>query len=235
MRTLIVDHERSARAELRRLLAAHPQVRIVGEAADGEEALMLAAEFAPQLCFLNVHLPGLCGLEVASRLSPQCQVIFCTGRDDFAVEAFRLNALDYLLKPIAATRLSHALSRMPAAQGSEQSMLGEQDALLLKFGEAVRLVKVREIERIESVGNHAAMRTPYGTGYVVCSLNRIEKRLNPTVFFRAGRSVILRLEAISMLHQDVGHGLLAELKSGSKVRVSRRAAQMLRRQFERFA
>jgi two-component system LytT family response regulator len=101
MRALIVDDERIARAELTRLLAAHPEIEISGEARNGEEALELIARLVPDLLFLDIQMPGLTGFELLERLDQVPQVIFTTAYDQYAIQAFEVSALDYLLKPIA--------------------------------------------------------------------------------------------------------------------------------------
>src|SRR5262245_57536022 len=117
MNALIVDDERLARVELRRLLSAHPEIAIVGEAADGAGALEAAARLAPDLLFLDIQMPGMTGFELLERLEDVPQVIFTTAHDAFAIKAFEVNALDYLLKPIAPERLAAALERLRPVPG----------------------------------------------------------------------------------------------------------------------
>lgn len=229
IRTLLVDDERLARAELRRLLDAHPQIEIIGEAADAEQALALIGELGPDLVFLDIQMPGSSGLQLAAEIEDRCLFVFCTAFDSFAIDAFGLNALDYLVKPVEAERLARTLARLPAGSGANEAPTLPMDhGLLLKFGESARIVRLREIDRFDSVGNHAAVHTRHGVAHVLSSLNRIEKRLDPAHFFRVNRSCILRLDAIVQLDPDVGYGLVARLRDGSEIDVSRRAAQQLR-------
>ena len=111
MKTLIIDDERLARLELRRLLAAHPEVEIAGEARSGTEALEMIADLAPDLIFLDIQMPGMTGFELLESLEDVPQVIFTTAYDQYAIRAFEVNALDYLLKPIAPERLAAGFSR----------------------------------------------------------------------------------------------------------------------------
>ena len=111
MKALVIDDERLARLELRRLLAAHPEVEIMGEARDGEEALALIAKLGPDLIFLDIQMPGMSGFDLLERLEDLPQVIFTTAYDEYALKAFEVNALDYLLKPVAPARLAAALAR----------------------------------------------------------------------------------------------------------------------------
>lgn len=229
IRTLIVDDERIARAELRRLLSAHPQVEIVGEAEHAQAALEALEVLQPDLAFLDIQMPGTSGLELAAQIQQRCQFVFCTAFDSFAIDAFGLNALDYLVKPVESDRLARTLARLPAGSSTHEAPTLPMDhGLLLKFGESARIVRLREIDRFDSIGNHAAVHTRHGVAHVLSSLNRIEKRLDPAHFFRVNRSCILRLDAIVQLDPDVGYGLVARLRDGSEIDVSRRAAQQLR-------
>jgi two-component system LytT family response regulator len=235
IRTLIVDDERIARLELRRLLAAHPQIQIVAEAENADIALAALAEHSPDLAFLDIQMPGASGLQLAEAIDDRCQFVFCTAFDSFAIDAFGLNALDYLVKPVEPERLARTLARVaPRASGNPVACLPMEHGLLLKFGDSARIVRLREISRFDSVGNHAAVHTPHGIAYVLSSLNRIEQRLDPDHFFRVNRSCILKLDAIRTLEPDVGYGLVARLADGSEVEVSRRAAQLLRARMDAF-
>ncbi|MBE5316969.1 MAG: response regulator transcription factor [Xanthomonadales bacterium] len=230
IRTLLVDDERLARAELRRLLAVHPQIEIVGEATHAQEALLAMEQLQPDLAFLDIQMPGMSGLQLAEHIEDRCQFVFCTAFDSFAIDAFGLNALDYLVKPVEPERLARTIARLrpPEAPSTAVATLPMEHGLLLKFGESARIVRLRDIERFESVGNHAAVYSAHGQSFVLSSLNRIEQRLDPAHFFRVNRSCILRLDAIRSLEPDVGQGLIARTASGVEIEVSRRAAQQLR-------
>src|SRR5229473_2202269 len=112
MRALIIDDERLARVELKRLMTAHPEVEIAGEARSGEEALALIPKLAPDLIFLDIQMPGMTGFDVLERLEDLPQVIFTTAYDEYALKAFEVNALDYLLKPVVPARLAAAIARV---------------------------------------------------------------------------------------------------------------------------
>jgi two-component system LytT family response regulator len=234
IRTLLVDDERLARAELRRLLGAHPQVEIVAEAEHADAALAALDEHQPELAFLDIRMPGISGLQLAADIEDRCQFVFCTAYDSFAIDAFGLNALDYLVKPVDPERLARTLARVQPRSAGAAVALPMEHGLLLKFGDSARIVRLREIDRFDSIGNHAAVHTPHGLAYVLSSLSRIEQRLDPAHFFRVNRSCILRLDAIRSLEPDVGQGLIARLANGTEVEVSRRAAQQLRAQMGGF-
>lgn len=235
IRTIVVDDERLARAELKRLLSAHPQIELVGEASNGEEALTLLKSVQPDLAFLDIQMPGIDGLALAAQIDPGCQFVFCTAFDSYAIDAFGLNALDYLVKPIVPERLARTLSRIPARSTQNSTpALPMEHGLLLKFGERSRIIRLFEIDWIQSVGNHAAVHSKHGVAYVLSPLSRIEDRLDPQYFCRVNRGAIIRLDAIRSLDADVGLGLIATLHSGQTVEVSRRAAQQLKARFDAF-
>src|SRR5713226_5053348 len=112
MRALIIDDERLARVELKRLMTAHPEVEIAGEARGGEEALALIPKLAPDLVFLDIQMPGMTGFDLLERLDDLPQIIFTTAYDEYAIKAFEVSALDYLLKPIVPARLAAALAKV---------------------------------------------------------------------------------------------------------------------------
>ncbi len=243
-KTLIVDDERLARSELKRLLQAHPNIEIVAEADSADSARdILAQQPDISLVFLDIQMPGTNGLELAAELRPNLFFVFCTAFDSYALDAFALNALDYLVKPIVPQRLAQSLSRLPAATAGNamapeqhsQNYLPDSHGLLLKFGENSRIVRLSEICRFESVGNHSAVYTPYGKSFVLSSLSRIEQRLDPQQFFKASRADIIRISAITALEPGVAAGsMLALLQDGQQIDVSRRQVQQLKTLFGGF-
>lgn len=242
IRTLIVDDERLARAELKRLLSAFAQVEVIGEAANAEQARDLIDELKPDLVFLDIQMPECTGLELAADLQPSLQFVFCTAFNSYALDAFSLNALDYLVKPVNPERLAKTLERaqqktQPAATVAQptQNYLPDSHGILLKFGESSRIVRLAEIARFESIGNHTAVYCPYGKSFVLSSLSKIEQRLDPQYFFKASRADIIRLDAIERIEPGVATGsLLAVLQNGQQVEVSRRQALALKQAFAGF-
>lgn len=234
IKTLLVDDERLARAELSRLLQAHPQISIVGQAANADEALTLLSQLEVDLVFLDIQMPGLSGLELAAQLDADLQFIFCTAFDSYALDAFGLNALDYLLKPINPERLAKALARFQNKQHDEpqRNYLPENHGLLLKFADSSRIVRLSDITRFESIGNHSAVYTSYGKSFLHSSLSKIEQRLDPQQFFKASRADIIRVSAIEQLENGVAVGsMLAIMQDGQQVEVSRRQVQVLKQLF----
>lgn len=225
MTALIVDDERLARNELRRLLAAHPEIEIGGEARNVEEALQLAVEVKPDLLFLDIQMPGQNGFELLERLERVPQVIFTTAYDEYALKAFEVNAIDYLLKPIAPERLAAALERV----GSRRSavMPGTQQ-IFVRDGERCWFVRVNEVALLESEGNYTRLYFGQNRPLLLKSLNYLEGRLDTAMFFRASRKHILNLTFIESISPGVGGGFLVKLKTGHEVEMSRRQSQRFR-------
>ena len=241
IKTLIVDDERLARAELKRLLSQHPEIVVVAEAASVADARDLLEKLAIDLIFLDIQMPEVSGLEFAAELNPQLQFVFCTAFNSYALDAFALNALDYLVKPLDPKRLANTLQRVkqhtePGQTADDSTnFLPEQHGLLLKFGDVNRIVRLCEISRFESIGNHSAVYTPYGKSFLLSSLSRIESRLDPQYFFKSSRADIIRIDHIRQLEPGMAAGtMLAVLNDGSEVEVSRRQLQTLKQRFSGF-
>ncbi|MFH7044364.1 LytR/AlgR family response regulator transcription factor [Paucibacter sp. JuS9] len=229
LRLLIVDDERLARQELRRLLAAHAEVEIVGEASHGEQVLPLQRELRPDALLLDVQMPGMDGLAVARALGVEARIIFCTAHADFAVEAFDLNAFDYLVKPVEPARLGEALERLRRAL-PHSLLLPDDHRVLLRRGERMALVRLGDITLIESRDNYLSLQTPDGEYLLAGSLARLLPRLDPQRWLQLSRQAIVRLDAIVGLQAPDG-SLVVELSDGRRVSVSRRQSQMLRHRF----
>jgi two-component system LytT family response regulator len=223
MKALIVDDERLARLELRRLLAEHPEVEIAGEARGGEEALALIPQLLPDLLFLDIQMPGMTGFDLLERLEDLPQVIFTTAYDQYAIKAFEVNALDYLLKPIAPARLAAALGRVRPR--SERSRL---EQVFVREGERCWIVRLPDIFLMESEGNYTRLYFGRERPLIRRSLNALEEQLDPAMFFRAGRKEILNLKWIEKVDLSVSGGLVVTLRGGRTVEMSRRQSMRLR-------
>ena len=223
MKAVIVDDERLARLELRRLLAAHPDVEIVGEARNGEDALALIPKLAPDLVFLDIQMPGMSGFDLLEKLEEVPQVIFTTAFDQYAVRAFEVNALDYLLKPIAPERLATALSRVRPAAGP-----GKLERVFVRDGDRCWIVPVPDIFLLESEGNYTRVCFGAERPLIRRSLNALEAQLDPAKFFRAGRRQIINLQWIQKVDIAVSGGLVVTLRGGTVVEMSRRQSTRLR-------
>jgi two-component system, LytTR family, response regulator len=231
MRAIIIDDERLARAELRKLLQEFPEVEVVDEAANAEEGIEKIEAHQPDLIFLDIQMPGKTGFDMLSQLERAPQVIFTTAYDEFALKAFEVNALDYLLKPIEPKRLSDAILKLqhgetretrPTGEYTNNSVLGENDQVFVKDGERCWFVKLSDIRLFESVGNYAKVFFGPNKPLILKSLNALEERLDEKFFFRANRKHIVNLRLIEKIEPYFNGGLLLELKGGEKIEVSRR-------------
>jgi two-component system LytT family response regulator len=237
MKTLLIDDERLARNELRRLLAAHPDIEIAGEAVDVDDAVQKVAELKPGLLFLDVQMPGADGFSLLERLEPPLPaVIFTTAYDEFAVKAFEFNALDYLLKPVDPNRLIAALERLraretaPAGSASplSASRLTLEDKVFVREGDRCWFVPVKSIRLLESEGNYTRLHFDDNKPQLFRSLTAMEERLDPRNFFRANRKQVINLTWVEGIEPWFSGGLLVKLKGGLKVELSRRQAQDFR-------
>lgn len=245
LNVLIVDDERLARSELKRLLADHQaHIQVVAEAANAAAAQQKLAELDIDLVFLDVQMPGVTGVELAQQIDSDIQFVFCTAYDQYAVDAFTLNAVDYLVKPVNPQRLAQCIQKIQstsqhdadaAITDSQTHYLPEHHGLLLKFGDVNRIVKLAEIERFESIGNHCAVYSPLGKSWVHSSLSKVEARLDPRIFFKASRSELIRVDAIERIEPGIKTGtFVAVMQSGQMIDLSRRQAQSLKQLFSAF-
>ena len=233
MRAIIIDDERLARSELRKLLQEFPEVEVVDEASNAEEGVQKIESHNPDLIFLDIQMPGKTGFEMLQELDHAPSVVFTTAYDDYALRAFEVNALDYLLKPIEPRRLADAVEKVKKlfAEGSNPvvgngtintSLLGEHDQVFVKDGDRCWFVRLSEVRLFESVGNYAKVFFGNNKPLILKSLNALEERLDPKTFFRANRKHIVNLQAIEKVESYFNGGLLLELKGGEKIEVSRR-------------
>ena len=231
MRAIIIDDERLARTELRKLLQDYPEVEVVDEAANADEGINKIDSLQPDLVFLDIQMPGKTGFDMLAELERAPHVIFTTAYDEYALKAFEVNALDYLLKPIEPKRLADAMQKLHVAETKEnhivpenfnQSILSEADQVFVKDGERCWFVKLSDIRLFESVGNYAKVFFGGNKPLILKSLNALEERLDPKTFFRANRKHIVNLRMIDKIEPYFNGGLLLELKGGEKIEVSRR-------------
>ncbi len=238
MKALIIDDERIARAELHRLLAAHPEIEIVGEARNGKEAIEQIAALSPDVVFLDVQMPGMSGFELLERLDEPPQVIFTTAFDEHALKAFEANALDYLLKPIASERLANAVRKLqparsaPTARGAAGATTlppaPPLDRVFVRDGDRCWMVQFSEIVLLESEGNYTRLFFGANKPLIPRSLSSLEERLDPTMFFRASRQHVVNLRAIERIDPGISDNLIVSVKGGHKIDMSRRQSLRLR-------
>lgn len=228
IKALIIDDERPARAELKRLLRDFPEIEIVGEAQNSKEATEKINELDPDLIFLDIQMPGKNGFELLSELIQIPKVIFTTAYDEYALKAFEVNALDYLLKPIDGKRLEEAMRKLEHLQQvsrvtkDDKNLLTDKDQFFVKDGERCWFVKLADVRLFESAGNYAKVYFEDQKPLILKSLNALEERLDEHFFFRVNRKHIVNLKWVEKIEPYFNGGLLLELRDGEKVEVSRR-------------
>jgi len=228
VRALLVDDERLARAGLRHLLEEHQDVIVIGEAQNGEEAAQKIRRLQPDVVFLDVEMPGQDGLAMLDELEEVPPVVFTTAYQEYAVRAFEVSALDYLVKPIVPERLAAALDKVRKMTSESESLPTRVRHVFLRDGKHCWIVPTHEIRLLESVGNYSRVHFGHNSPLIYKSLNSLESRLDPTLFFRASRSHIINLQEIKSVEPDADGGLVAVLTSGVKVMISRRQSRTLR-------
>jgi two-component system, LytTR family, response regulator len=231
-KALIIDDERLARNELKKLLQDFPEVEVIGEAANANEGIEKIEDLSPDLVFLDIQMPGKTGFDMLTELEKAPHVIFTTAYDEFALKAFEVNALDYLMKPVEPKRLADALHKLQQAEekemaalaGAHRGTLTENDQVFVKDGERCWFVKLSDVRLFESVGNYAKVYFASNKPLILKSLNALEDRLDDKTFFRANRKHIVNLRMIDKVEPYFNGGLLLDLKGGEKIEVSRRQA-----------
>lgn len=239
MKTIIIDDERLARNELKRLLEDFPKIQVVAEAANADEAIELIDEHQPDLLFLDIQMPGKNGFELLEIIEDRVpEVIFTTAYDEYALKAFEYNALDYLMKPIDSGRLAEAITKVEEElkrtsqlnSDPGRTYLTESDQVFVKDGEKCWFVKLGKVRLFESMGNYVRLHFEDQKPMILKSLNSLEERLDPKSFFRANRKHIINLQWVEKIEPWFSGGLLVTIKSGEKttplekIEISRRQA-----------
>ena len=227
-RVLIVDDERLARARLVRLLRRRDDVEIVGVACDGDEAVQMIAELRPDLVFLDVQMPGLSGFDVLDAIDSRTNVVFTTAFDQYALRAFEVHALDYLLKPFDDARFRLALHRAKdklAHYGPQESRPAQR--LVVRSPGRLLFVNVSEIDWIEAASYYACLHVGRETHIIRRTLTELERDLGEATFIRIHRSIIVNLERIEGLELESSGEYEVVLKSKVRLRLSRRFRKRL--------
>jgi two-component system LytT family response regulator len=237
IRVMLVDDEQAARERLRQLLGPIPGIEIVGEAADGEQAIERIVELRPDLVLLDIEMPGCSGLEVAACLpAPRPRIIFCTAFDQYAVEAFELHAVDYLLKPVNRVRLARSIERVCQGDASEAgggveriltTLRARTTRLLARCGEAYRVIPQQDVVYFVSDAGLTKLCTAERTYLLDPTLNDLELRLDPALFFRVSRAAIVNLNCVTEVVPLIGGVAEVVLNSGVRLEVSRRRVKDL--------
>ncbi len=235
MKAILIDDERLARQELKSLLASYPEIEVVGEASNAETAIESIKLLKPDVIFLDIQMPGKNGFQLLEEISGVPEVVFVTAYDEYAIRAFEVNALDYLLKPVQSNRLAETIKKILNKENSEkpeskeQSLpLNDNDQVFVKDGEKCWFVKLSDVRLFESEGNYVRIYFDKNRPLILRSLNNLDERLNNKTFFRASRKHIINLKWVESIESWFNGGLMVKLKGGEQVEISRRQAAKLK-------
>lgn len=230
MRAIIIDDERLARKELNNLLKDYNEIEIIAEAVNADDAYEKITRMNPDLLFLDIQMPGKSGFDLLEMLDRVPNVIFTTAYDEYALKAFEVNALDYLLKPIQPERLGESIRKLLKKQYTLTAYppderirkLGIDDQVFVKDGDKCWFVKLADVRMFESDGNYIKVYFDHFKPMIHKSLNALDERLDDRSFFRASRKHIINLRWVEKIEPWFNGGLLVQLKGGDKIEVSRR-------------
>jgi two-component system LytT family response regulator len=239
MNVLLVDDSRLARNELRHLLRSFPDVTVIGEAKNIAEARTQIQQQQPDILFLDIQMPGGNGFDLLESLETAPHVVFTTAYHDYALQAFEVNALDYLLKPVLETRLTAAIEKArqqvqarcsePVASSAEVGpSLTATDQVFVKDGERCWFVRLETIKLFEINGSYTQIYFEQHRPLIPRTLQHLEARLDPKVFFRANRQQIINLKWIYSIEPWFSNTLKIRLKDGPEVEVSRKQSVLFR-------
>lgn len=235
MKAIIIDDERLARQELKTLLSEYKEIEIVGEANNAESAIENIKNLKPDVIFLDIQMPGKNGFEILEEISGLPEIVFVTAYDEYAIRAFEVNALDYLLKPVQASRLSETVKKILQKDGAERTdsknitqNLSDEDQVFVKDGEKCWFVKLSDIRLFESEGNYVRVHFDKNRPLILRSLNNLDERLNNKTFFRASRKHIVNLKWVESIESWFNGGLMVKLRGGEQIEISRRQAAKLK-------
>ena len=236
MKTIIVDDERLARKELISLLASFDFIEVIKECANADEAKEAIEQLKPDLVFLDIQMPEKTGFELLEELDYVPQVIFVTAYDEFAIKAFEVNALDYILKPVDSQRLEKTLLKLKEENSEfnrEESKISNEkltleDQIFIKDGDKCWFVELKNVRLFESEGNYVRVYFDKSKPLILKSLNNLERRLSDKDFFRANRKHIINLKQVAKIESWFNGGLLVTLKDEKAIEISRRQAVKLK-------
>jgi two-component system LytT family response regulator len=233
LRALLVDDERLARNDLRSLLSEYNNIEVIGEADSVQKAIEVIAVEDPDLLFLDVQMPGESGFDLLKRIDLQAHVIFVTAFDEYAIRAFEVDAIDYLLKPVNPERLKTAIERLnreKAYSQNKQRILDYDDAMLLSLNSHLKFLRVNSIVSIQSAGDYSEIITNEGKkGLIQKSMTEWEQRLPEKYFCRIHRSTIVNIEFVTKIDEWFGNSYQVHLKGiETPLTMSRRYAALLK-------
>jgi two-component system LytT family response regulator len=230
MKALIIDDERLARKELTNLLKEHHEIVIIGEAVNADDAFQKIQSLDPDLLFLDIQMPGKTGFDLLEMLDRVPKVIFTTAYDEYALKAFEVNALDYLLKPVQPERLAESIKKLFHTEDEEaitkqpfgDRKLGADDQVFVKDGDKCWFVRLSDVRMFESDGNYIKVYFDIFKPMIHKSLNALDEKLDDRTFFRASRKHIINLHWVEKIEPWFNGGLMVQLKGGGRIEVSRR-------------
>ncbi len=233
MKAIIIDDERLARQELKHLLEVHKDtITIIGEASNGKEGIELIKELSPDLIFLDIQMPEMNGFEMLKQLEEIPKVIFVTAYDDYAIDAFKVNALDYLLKPVEPELLKRTIEKLENSSEEDfysadenhrsERKLTIHDHIFLKDGEKCFFPVLKDVRYFESQGNYVRVFFNEDRPMILRSLNALQERLSTEDFFRANRKYLINIHHIENIENWFNGGLKVKLSDQMEIEVSRR-------------
>jgi len=237
MKVVIVEDSRLARLELKELLKAHPELELAGEAADVATAKTLIDDLRPDLLLLDIDLAGQSAFDLLAELLYVPDIIFTTAFSEHALQAFDYPTVDYLLKPVTASRLAKALSKIastekkePASTEPSGQILTLSSSFFVKDNEHCYMVCLAEVRWFEAVGNYTKVHFKQHAPMVYRALGAVEQRLAAGLFFRANRGQLVNLAHIKAIEPWVNGGLILRLSCDTQIEVSRRQSSLLRQE-----
>jgi two-component system LytT family response regulator len=238
IKTIIIDDERLARQELKSLLKDFSDIEIIAEFGNADEAIEGLKNLEPELIFLDIQMPGKDGFQFLESVEKVPNVVFVTAYDEYALKAFEVSAMDYLLKPVEENRLKEAVEKvreeiamekeLEKASPDERGVLEDTDQVFIKDGEKCWFVTLKDVRLFESEGNYVRVYFEGFKPLILKSLNNLDKRLSDKAFFRANRKHIINLKWIDTVESWFNGGLLVNLKDGKAIEISRRQAVKLK-------
>jgi two-component system, LytTR family, response regulator len=229
IKTILVDDERLSRQELKYLLQDYPDIQIIDEAENVDEAIEKIHRLQPDLIFLDIEMPEKNGFDLLDELEFIPKIVFVTAYNQYAIQAFESEAMDYLLKPMKAERLSRTIEKLRAeiqqtrvSEAVSEGRLPPDKRIFLKDGDKCYFVRLTEIYMIESVGNYCRFHFGSNRPMIHRSLNKIQERLDPNIFFRANRQQIINTEYIADIDSYYKGGMKVVLNNGIELEISTR-------------
>lgn len=224
LKVLIIDDERNAREEVKKLIGAYPDLELAGEAKNADEAKELIESKHPDLIFLDIQMPEKSGFDLLESLDKVPQVIFTTAYDQYAVKAFEVSAIDYLMKPIRDERFAKAMERVRT-----RNVQPDDDRIFIKDRNQYHFVSWNKVYLIESMDNYARLYFEDKNAFLKSSLNQLEQKLDEQTFFRTDRAHIININYIDKIITDNNGKLQLILKKGNVIDVSERQSVKLKK------